>query len=231
MAQTSTDLVFISWNKIYCLLPLPTIKRHKFFAFKPFDVDIHSTLREYTAAGWTIRDLIWPDKARELTPREALQQIGGQRSLVIDLANPPRGEFTPDHVLENNVFSLDWSKGFPDGRRRLIVGALLLDEKPTLQYMHTTGRVGMAQASWKQFLGKKLAHWEHIQILKVFHELDPSFCRSTWYTCPVCESSVTSTWDYADEHISTWFQEWRNQEATLALLPSAPKDSSEMIER
>ncbi|KAL6917337.1 hypothetical protein FSST1_008832 [Fusarium sambucinum] len=226
-AKTSADLMFISWNKFYCLFPLPTIKWHKVFVLGPFDDYMDITLRKYATSGWTT---IWPDEAPELVPQGALQQISGQESLIINFGNSPRGKFTPDCVLENGIFSIGWAAQDYDGHPRLAVGTLPMDRDPALRYIHTTGCIGMPQASWIGFLTTKLRHWEYLEIMK----MDPdarSDCfflpnrpvMGNWRDClTYIQFYMMPTWDYADEHISTWFREWRKQETKLALLPPAP---------
>ncbi|KAF0635135.1 hypothetical protein FPSE5266_06688 [Fusarium pseudograminearum] len=223
-ADTSADLMFISWNKVYCLFPLPTIKRHKFFALRPFDRSVGDTLREYAAAGWTTRDLVRPHEAPELIPREALQQIGGQRSLIIDLTGSPIGKFTPDYVLESGVFSINWTPGNFDGHPILSVGVHQSFTRVALRYIHTTGLSGIAQQSWNEFLQTKLRLWVYIEDLKTY-PVDTPTCNHliVWYKCHMCvRARMPSTWDYADDQISTWFQEWRRMETGLVLLPPAP---------
>lgn len=223
-ADTSADLMFISWNKVYCLFPLPTIERHKFFDLRPFDRIVGDTLRQYEAAGWTSRDLVRPHEAPELIPREALQQIGGQRSLVIYLTGSPIGEFTPDYVLESGVFSINWTSGNFDYHPILSVGVHQSFTRVALRYIHTTGLSGRAQQSWNEFLQTKLRSWVYNEVLKI-DPVDMPACNhlNDWYKCPMCvRARMPSNWDYADDQISTWFQEWRRRETGLILLPPAP---------
>ncbi|KAI6771707.1 hypothetical protein HG531_009332 [Fusarium graminearum] len=223
-ADTSADLMFISWNKVYCLFPLPTIKRHKFFFVRPADGIRGDTPREYKAAGWTTRDFVWPDEAPELIPREALQQIGGQRSLIIDLTDPPIGEFTPDYVLESGVFSINWAVANFDGHYILSVGVHQSFTRVALRYINTTGLTGIAQQSWHEFLQSRVRLWVYMELRKM-DPIDMPACNhlNIWYKCPMCvRVRMPSTWDYADDHVSTWFQEWRRKETGLVLLPLAP---------
>ncbi|KAF5234945.1 hypothetical protein FAUST_7376 [Fusarium austroamericanum] len=223
-ADTSADLMFVSWNKVYCLFPLPTIKRHKFFFVRPADGIRGDTPREYKAAGWTTRDFVWPDEAPELIPREALQQIGGQRSLIIDLTDPPIGEFTPDYVLESGVFSINWAVANFDGHYILSVGVHQSFTRVALRYINTTGLTGISQQSWHEFLQSRVRLWVYMELRKM-DPIDMPACNhlNVWYKCPMCvRVRMPSTWDYADDHVSTWFQEWRRKETGLVLLPPAP---------
>ncbi|KAH6992838.1 hypothetical protein EDB82DRAFT_497941 [Fusarium venenatum] len=219
--------MFIIRNKVYCLFPLSTIKRHTLFVLGPSNDHMDIILRKYAAFGWTN---IWPDEAPELIPQGALQQIGGQGSLIIDLGNSSRGKFTPDYVLENGIFPIGWSAHDYDDHPRLAVGAMPMGGDPALRYIHTTGCIGMPQASWIGFLTTKLRHWEYLEIIKMDPDARPDCfflpnrpTLGNWCDClTYIQFYMMSTWDYADEHIPTWFREWRKQETTLALLPPAP---------
>jgi hypothetical protein len=216
-AQTTADLTFVSWNKVYCLLPSLTIKRHKFLLLQPFDEEMAAKLREYASCGWTTRDLLTPGQTRQPIPLQGLQQVGGPESLVIDLPNPPEGDFKPDDVIENSTFSLALSE---DNRNHpyphLTIGVTLMIDR-MLRHAFACGEKSPASKSWKEFLLSRLDHWAYVDLVKLEPEKRPFsffFRKSISDYDPEILYDLPTV-DYADDQVSIWFQEWKSENKAL----------------
>ncbi|RBR22568.1 hypothetical protein FVER53590_00052 [Fusarium verticillioides] len=64
-SSTTAILNLITWNKAYCIFPRQTLIKHEFYPLRPLDDDFGSELSDLSLHGWTNRDIIWPDHARE----------------------------------------------------------------------------------------------------------------------------------------------------------------------
>ncbi|KAM0228854.1 hypothetical protein ACHAP5_011834 [Fusarium lateritium] len=209
-AQTTADLNMISWNKAYSLLPLPTLVSHKFYPLKPFDNAFGKTLRQYTEQGWTTRDMLWPDMTRELIPQKECHRVGDSRSLIVKLGKTPDGDFTPDYVLEANVFSMLWESD--STHRSLAIGTESVIKSFTLRHTYSNGSKGIACASWKRFLDERLRRWIFVEMIKMDREQRP---RGFYFLSPgnynvtiPSDYKPPGDWDYADDQIIPWFREW-----------------------
>lgn len=215
-AYTTAGLNVISWNKAYSLLPIPTIVHHKFYPTKPFDNGLGRALRHRSKWGWTTRDMLWPDQTSELISRKQCRQVGGPRSLVIKLGNVPPGDYTPDYVLDASVFSLVWESSA--STRRLSISAQPTVESAALRYKYTTGAGGDAWRSWEKFLRDRLDRWIYVEIAKLSREDRP---RGFYFLAPgnyrfsfPSGYILPDAWDYADDQMIPWFQEWEKVGST-----------------
>ncbi|GKU21451.1 hypothetical protein FLAG1_06217, partial [Fusarium langsethiae] len=209
-ATTTAGLNFISWNKAYCLVPVPTIRFHKFYTLKPFDNTIGQSLRQRAKFGWTTRDILWPDLTKELISDKECRQVGGSSTLVISLGNNPPGDYTPDYVLERSVYSVVWKS--TGSSRRLIASMKLSPMSHALRYPHTNGDIGDGCKDWWRFLRERLDRWVYVEVVKTDYDLRP---HGFYFLAPgnfrisiPAGYQVPDTWDYADDQIIPWFQEW-----------------------
>ncbi|RGP70021.1 hypothetical protein FSPOR_4312 [Fusarium sporotrichioides] len=209
-ATTTAGLNFISWNKAYCLLPVPTIRFHKFYTLKPFDNTIGQSLRQRAKLGWTTRDLLWPDLTKELISDKECRQIGGPSTLIINLGSNPPGDYTPDYVLERSVYSVVWKS--TGSSRRLVASMKLSPMSHALLYPHTNGDIGDGCKDWWSFLRERLDRWVYVEVVKTDYDLRP---HGFYFLAPgnfrisiPAGYQVPDTWDYADDQIIPWFQEW-----------------------
>ncbi|RBA15939.1 hypothetical protein FPRO05_12160 [Fusarium proliferatum] len=215
-ALTTADLNVISWNKAYCLLPIPTVVSHKFYPMKPFDNALGKSLREQAKRGWTTRDMLWPDLTTRLISSKECRQIGGPRSLIIKLGNEPPGDYTPDYVLEGSVYSVVWK--FMNTGRCLSVTMKPAPVSYALRYAHANGEVGHGCKEWERFLCDRLDRWVYVEIAKMDREEQPQgFYHMALgnYRVHIPDGyQLPETWDYADDQIIPWFQEWEKTYST-----------------
>ncbi|EEU43387.1 uncharacterized protein NECHADRAFT_27878, partial [Fusarium vanettenii 77-13-4] len=213
-ASTTASLNMISWNKAYSLLPIPTIVRHKFYPLTPFNSALGQTLRRHAKLGWTTRDMLWPDQTKKFMTGNECRRIGGTRSLVINLRDVPPGDYTPDHVLDRSVFSVVWESS-GDSRR---VSASIQPgvEFTALRDVYANGRRGQGCKAWEKFLRGKLERWIFVEIAKMSQQQRPPgfyFMAPSNYRVSIPSGyQVPDTWDYADDQIIPWFQEWDSTE-------------------
>ncbi|CCT76256.1 uncharacterized protein FFUJ_14108 [Fusarium fujikuroi IMI 58289] len=210
-ALTTAGLNVISWNKAYCLLPIPTVVSHKFYPIKPFDNALGKSLRERAKWGWTTRDMLWPDLTTRLISSKECRQIGGPSSLIIKLGNEPPGDYTPDYVLEGSVYSVVWK--LMDTGRRLCVTMQPGPVSHSLRYVYANGEVGHGCKDWERFLRDRLDRWTYVEIAKLDREEQP---QGFYHMAPgnyrvriPAGYQLPETWDYADDQIIPWFQEWQ----------------------
>lgn len=209
-ALTTADLNVISWNKAYCLLPIPTVVSHKFYPMKPFDNALGKSLREQAKRGWTTKDMLWPDLTTQLISRKECHQVGGPSSLIIKLGNKPPGDYTPDYVLEGSVYSVVWK--FMNTGRCLSVTMKPAPVSYALRYAHANGEVGHGCKDWERFLCDRLDRWTYVEIAKMDREEQPQGFYDMApgnYRVRIPDGyQLPETWDYADDQIIPWFQEW-----------------------
>ncbi|KAF5238851.1 hypothetical protein FANTH_10179 [Fusarium anthophilum] len=210
-AVTTAGLNFVSWNKAYCLLPIPTVVFHKLYPLKPIDNALGKSLRQRAKWGWTTRDMLWPDLTTRLVSRKECRQIGGPSSLIIKLGNAPPGDYNPDYVLEGSVYSVVW-KSLPDTCRRLSVTMKPAPVSYALRYAHANGEVGYGCKNWERFLCDRLDRWIYVEIAKMDRDQQP---QGFYHMAPAkyrvripAGYQVPEMWDYADDQIIPWFQEW-----------------------
>ncbi|KAK7591988.1 hypothetical protein V3481_006624 [Fusarium oxysporum f. sp. vasinfectum] len=209
-ALTTAGLNVISWNKAYSLLPVPTVVFHKFYPLKPFDNALGKSLRERAKWGWTTRDMLWPDLTTRLISRKECHQIGGPSSLIIKLGNEPPGDYTPDHVLEGSVYSVVWK--LMDTDRHLSVTMQPGPVSCALRYAYANGEIGRGCKDWERFLCDRLDRWTYVEIAKMDRDQQP---QGFYHMAPgnyrvriPAGYQLPETWDYADDQIIPWFQEW-----------------------
>jgi hypothetical protein len=200
-ATTTAGLNFISWNKAYSLLPIPTVMFHKFYPLKPFDNALGQSLRHRAKWGWTTRDILWPDLTSQLISHRECRQIGGPSSLIINLGNAPPGNYTPDYVLEGNVYSVVWKS--TASCRRLTVTIQLAPVSSALRYPHTNGETGDGCKAWAKFLRDRLDRWTYVEIAKMDQDQQPQgFFHTTSGNYSVSLPAgyqLPNSWDYADD--------------------------------
>ncbi|RBQ80103.1 hypothetical protein FVER14953_21705 [Fusarium verticillioides] len=215
-ALTTADLNVISWNKAYCLLPIPTVVSHKFYPLKPFDNALGKSLRHRAKRGWTTRDMLWPDLTTRLISRKECRQIGGPSSLIIKLGNEPSGDYTPDYVLEGSVYSVVWK--MMDTGRFLSVTMRPGPISYALRYAHANGEVGHGCKDWERFLCDRLDRWTYVEIAKMDRQQQPQgFYRmapGNYRVRVPAGHQLPETWDYADDQIIPWFREWEESWTT-----------------
>ncbi|KAI8716418.1 hypothetical protein NCS52_00935500 [Fusarium sp. LHS14.1] len=213
-ANTTADLNMISWNKAYSLLPIPTILRHKFYPMKSFDNIFGQILRQHAKRGMTTRDMLWPDQTTKFIAGKECRRVGGPSSLVINLGDVPIGDYTPDSVLDGSVFSVVWESN--GGSRRLVVSMQPGVESAALRYAYANGERGPACKAWEKFLRDKLERWVYVEIAKMGQGQRPPgfyFMAPGNYRVSIPSGyEVPDTWDYADDQIVPWFQEWDSTE-------------------
>jgi hypothetical protein len=210
-AHTTAGLNFISWNKAYSLLPIPTVVFHKFYPLKPFDDALGQSLRQRAKWGWTTRDLLWPDLTTQYISTEECRQIGGPRSLIIRLGDIPPGNYIPDYILEGSVYSVLWKD--ISSTRRLSVTIRLRSSSNALHYAHTNGgEIGHGCKDWERFLRERLDRWTYVEVAKMDSDQQPPgshhMAPGNYQVSIPANYQLPETWDYADDQIIPWFQEW-----------------------
>ncbi|EXM14287.1 hypothetical protein FOTG_17296 [Fusarium oxysporum f. sp. vasinfectum 25433] len=189
---------------------VPTVVFHKFYPLKPFDNALGKSLRERAKWGWTTRDMLWPDLTTRLISRKECHQIGGPSSLIIKLGNEPPGDYTPDHVLEGSVYSVVWK--LMDTDRHLSVTMQPGPVSCALRYAYANGEIGRGCKDWERFLCDRLDRWTYVEIAKMDRDQQP---QGFYHMAPgnyrvriPAGYQLPETWDYADDQIIPWFQEW-----------------------
>lgn len=215
-AIASVDLNFMTWNKGYSLLPVATVQKHKFYLIKPFrrSMGLGLGLERLARLGRTTRDLIWPDENRHWVPPGELHQIGGPKTLVIELADPPDGELTPDFVVESGIFSIT--------RHQLnIHQEIVIVAEPSLpclalRYQYVVPFLGQEAESWLEFVRKKLNRWMFIEFAKMHsNSTPPGFNIALGPEGLIVPSNYNpppeESWTFADDQIGPWFAEWKRE--------------------
>ncbi|TVY68527.1 hypothetical protein Focb16_v002116 [Fusarium oxysporum f. sp. cubense] len=129
---------------------------------------------------------------------------------MINLGNTPPGDYTPDYVLEGSVYSVVWKSMATS--RRLSVTMQPAPVSYALRYAHRNGEVGHGCKDWERFLCDRLDRWTNVEIAKMDRDQQPQgFYHMTPgnYRIPIPAGyQLPETWDYADDQIIPWFQEW-----------------------
>ncbi|KAF4470444.1 hypothetical protein FALBO_2654 [Fusarium albosuccineum] len=213
-ALTTAGANVISWNKAYSLFPILTIMLHKFYPLKPFDNKFSQTLQRYAKRGWTTRDILWPDLTDQGIPQKECRQISDSNSLIIELGQSPRGNFTPDYILESAIFSVIREANNTSGRGRTLLMSIEPVRSIALRYIHTNGASGTYCKRWEKFLHERLDRWIYIEIVRLNPEQRPRgfYWTSGQYHVSIPKTyTLPDTWDYVDDQIIAWFREWEGK--------------------
>jgi hypothetical protein len=224
---TTAELNFMSWNKIYSIFPRTTIAHHKFYPLRSLDDDFGSVLVELAQQGWTSRDLVWPDLTKDEPHGIGPRRVGDHFSLVMPLPSIStrcQVAFTPDYVLELVKFDVCddpprpvSSRGFGNQTsivrprdRKLYIQVEELTS-PALRYRYTTGS-GISTDSWRVYVVQRLERWTLIEYLKMDDAGRLGELTHRPYGYPTVslpsEFQVPATWDYADDQMPLWHQDW-----------------------
>jgi hypothetical protein len=174
-------------------------------------------LAELSAQGWTNRDIIWPDlsdsKVGQITGE---RRFGDASTLIIPLdIRSVKVPSTPDSVVEfaqfsvsvNDVRSRNAPPDTPPAGRFLVVAAQLL-ASPALRYTYTT-----SFSAWHNYATDRLKRWAWLEWYKTRAEHRESIVGFPTTYPLVSElptmSTMPQSWDYADDQIPVWYQEWK----------------------
>ena len=191
----------MSWNRVYCILPLPTIVHHKFWLLRKLDDHVGLRLTELARQGWSTRDLVWADWAAAKLPGSGLRRVGDGRSLKIDLIPAlSHTGLSPDYVLELAEFSVNETVYVrrPGGRsilRELSIGVEKL-VSPSLLHRYTTG----SGSDWQDFATERLKRWTEIEA-----------CKEQSQRGSASDPSVLKLRDFADDQMPVWYEEYCSQ--------------------
>ncbi|KAK2468104.1 hypothetical protein H9L39_20326 [Fusarium oxysporum f. sp. albedinis] len=153
-SSTTATINAITWNKAYSVFPRQTLIKHEFYPLRPLDNDFGSELSELSPQGWTTRDIVWPDHARDkLRNLIGVRRVGGSSSLVIPLdTTSVTTQPVPDYIIEYAQFEI-----LGDG----------------LQYRQT--QIGLSQFGQNNFQNNA-PRWSYLQI-KAKELSSPAFCH------------------------------------------------------
>ncbi|EEU34813.1 uncharacterized protein NECHADRAFT_88423 [Fusarium vanettenii 77-13-4] len=191
-SYTTACVNFLTWNKADSIFPLQTSINHQFYPLRSLDDDFGSKLNELASQGWTTRNIVWPDFEGAKTHRLAgLRRIGSSSSLVIPLdTNSVHAPATPDFVIEYAQFEVSGK-----------------DLQFAVRYAYTT-----AATRWRDYVQARLKRWAWLELFKLEPENRPFQSPSA---LPLISSisipqgfEMPQSWDYADDQIPEWYQEW-----------------------
>jgi hypothetical protein len=178
------------------------------------DDSFGSVLNKYKKQGWTTRDIIWPELATD-----QVRTIGGNRrvgdslSLIMPLdTSSVQQASTPDSVLEYAQFKVyaeesNVLRARPFGVENHVpqIHVQLL-KSPALRHGHT------ASGPWRTYVIERLQRWAWVEIYKLEQAERPlQFANGIPDHSNVSlpeEFSLPETWDFADDQMPLWYQEW-----------------------
>lgn len=211
-SYTTAIINIITWNKAYCVFPRQTIVQHKLFPFKHLNDDFGSALNLYSQQGWTTRDIIWPQLATNLVRKmEGTRRIGDSSSLIIplDTSSIPRA-LAPDSVTEYAHFEIiiECKTATPSLRLRNQILHMEVHRvtSPALRYVYT------ASDPWRSYVRERLQRWVRVELCKIKPANRPQQFANIIPARPKLpdDFELPQTWDYADDQMPIWFQEWEN---------------------
>ncbi|KAJ3493952.1 hypothetical protein NLG97_g4397 [Lecanicillium saksenae] len=238
-SYTTLDLCFMSWNKLYVMFPLATLVHHQFWPLRELDDIFGARLNDLATQGWTTRDLVWVDFAKELLSGLGARRVGDENSLAMPLmpALACTG-LTPDYVLELSEFDVNTRvpvqtvASFATDQRRLFPQLqpnaaqnrnaarapelmIKLEElkSPSLRHRYTTSESG----AWHGFALKRLKRWTEVELYKMDRDKRPTNFPGS----PLpSDFELPATWDSADDQMPIWYREChsKNDPCKLTLL-------------
>ncbi|KAJ3531130.1 hypothetical protein NM208_g9020 [Fusarium decemcellulare] len=228
--STTAYVNFITWNKAFSIFPRQTLIEHRFYPLKPLGNDFGVELNELASQGWTARDILWPDYAEDkLSGLVGVRRVGDGLSMVIPLdTNSVSPPWIPNYVIECAQFDI-CDNGPRFGKSRTIssqFGRAHIANRappwsfiqirakelrsPALHYSYTTG-----STKWHDFVGERVRRWAWLELYKI-EERDRPVQSSTSFPL-VSEISIPQgfetprSWDYADDQMPAWYQEWERK--------------------
>ncbi|KAI3571766.1 hypothetical protein IWW34DRAFT_638544 [Fusarium oxysporum f. sp. albedinis] len=200
-SSTTATINAITWNKAYSVFPRQTLIKHEFYPLRPLDNDFGSELSELSPQGWTTRDIVWPDHARDkLRNLIGVRRVGGSSSLVIPLdTTSVTTQPVPDYIIEYAQFE--------------ILGDGLQYPKelssPAFCHCYITTSSG-----WRDFVSERVLRWAWLELYKIEQTNRPAQPLASF---PLVSDVSISTefefpqsWDYADDQIPIWYRQWKD---------------------
>ncbi|ENH75745.1 hypothetical protein FOC1_g10003907 [Fusarium oxysporum f. sp. cubense race 1] len=211
-SSTTAIVNVITWNKAYCIFPHQTLIKHEFYPLRPLDDDFGSELSELSLYGWTTRDIIWPDHAKEKFQNFIpVRRVGDSSSLVIALdTNSVVTQAVPDYVIEFSQFEIS-GDGLQSNTG--ITGWSFLQTKakefssPALCHCYIT-----TSSEWRDFVSQRVRRWAWLEVYKIEQRHRP--VQPPASIPLVSEVSIPQgfefpqSWDYADDQIPIWYRQW-----------------------
>ena len=216
----------MSWNKVYCLFPLPTIDDHEFFPLQELGGHFGRRLTKLARQGWTTRDLVWADWAATKLPALGLRRVGDETSLQMTLRPAlSYAEASPEYVLELAEFRVgDVVHDSPPPALGLFTPRSTFAEPPTIPRERSIGRalcVGVEtltsrslahryvigrKSGWGKYAEERARRWTEVEDCKETSN------RSAGHDD--LESLVESLamWDYADDQMPVWYEQYCMQQ-------------------
>ncbi|KAI9150790.1 hypothetical protein HJFPF1_10567 [Paramyrothecium foliicola] len=221
-SYTTACVNFLTWNKAFCMFPLDTLIKHRFYPLQNFDDRFGSRLNELARQGWTTRDIIWPDFKREESLKIAkLRRVGDASALSISLNTdgvvvPP----VPDSVIQYAQFvvvkddptqprrgAFRHPPGLPSPRGSYLSLGVLEMKSHGVRYVYATG-----SSSWSTYLGERLRRWAWLEAFKMGTEGTPwRSATNSPLVSEITDFATPETWDFADNQIPIWYKEWEQR--------------------
>ncbi|KAK2053471.1 hypothetical protein LY76DRAFT_597811 [Colletotrichum caudatum] len=212
---TTADMNFISRDKAYSIFPSLTIQKHKLYPLRGLDDEFGRRMKEYAHHGWTTRDIVWPDWTSEKLRGTGCRRAGDRFSLIVSLPGDfPALMSTPNYVAEHAQFEISGSiitVGPNRGKKRA-------DDYTIKTRAFTSHALRHRYAidpfsDWKDYVEERLKRWILIELLKMDPEVRPQRVTPTSplsiYSISLPDSFVPpGAWDYADDQMPEWYQEW-----------------------
>ncbi|KAJ2990846.1 hypothetical protein NUW58_g2756 [Xylaria curta] len=238
LSRTTAHINFITWNKAYSLFPRQTLLDHQFYPLGSLDNGFGSGLSELAHHGWTTRDIVWPDLADKTAckVKGRLRRVGDNSSLVISLdTSSVQRPSAPDSVIEYAQFRVE-GRGSPneddhDGLQgfqnpRPIGGFRVVPSQSrdpnlrkflTIQAQKVTSAAvrsifTTASSEWRTYLTDRLNRWAWLEFYKLESDNRPALPpRALPLVSDVPDFELPQSWDYADDQIPRWYQEWEEK--------------------
>lgn len=241
-SSTTATINAITWNKAYSLFPRQIFIKHEFYPLRPLDNDFGSELSELSHQGWTTRDIVWPDHAIEkLHNLSRVRRVGDSSSLIIPLDTTSIiTPSVPDYLIEFAQFER-LGDGLQYGQPQIGVSQIgqshfpqshfgqnnPQNNAPRWSYLQIKSKELSSPAlrhcyissssGWRNFVSERVLRWAWLELYKVEQTNRP--------TQPLTSSPLVSdvsippefefpqSWDYADDQIPIWYQQWKDMNA------------------
>ncbi|KAJ0127582.1 Maleylacetate reductase [Fusarium oxysporum f. sp. albedinis] len=228
-SSTTATINAITWNKAYSVFPRQTLIKHEFYPLRPLDNDFGSELSELSPQGWTTRDIVWPDHARDkLRNLIGVRRVGGSSSLVIPLdTTSVTTQPVPDYIIEYAQFEI-----LGDGLqyRQTQIGLSQFGQNnfqnnaPRWSYLQIKAKELSSPAfchcyittssGWRDFVSERVLRWAWLELYKIEQTNRPAQPLASF---PLVSDVSISTefefpqsWDYADDQIPIWYRQWKD---------------------
>ncbi|EXL93467.1 hypothetical protein NOF04DRAFT_13761 [Fusarium oxysporum II5] len=230
-SSTTAIVNVITWNKAYCIFPHQTLIKHDVYPLRPLDDDFGSELSELSLHGWTTRDIIWPDHAKEKFQNFIpVRRVGDSSSLVISLdTNSVVTQAVPDYVIEFSQFEIS-GDGLQSNTRITGFGQNQLwqshfqNTAPRWSFLQTKAKEFSSPAlchcyittssEWRDFVSQRVRRWAWLEVYKIEQRHRP--VQPPASIPLVSEVSIPQgfefpqSWDYADDQIPIWYRQWED---------------------